>query len=71
MSFHNQDAVLFSGSVRDNLFLGFPDIESSHLSVDDGLNLFPLLEKQEAFTFGHGIQGGNAWNMEERMSRVR
>jgi len=66
-----QDAVLFSGTVRDNLFLGFPDLEPPHASIEEGLNLFPLLEPQQPFFFSRGKDGKEAWNMEERMTRVR
>lgn len=66
-----QEAVLFSGTVRDNLFLGFPDLEPPHASIEEGLNFFPLLEPQQSFTFARGEDGQGAWDMEERMERVR
>jgi len=65
-----QDAVLFSGTVRDNLFLGFPDLKPPHVSIEEGLVFVPLLEPQQPFTFARG-EDGTEWDMEERMARVR
>ena len=57
--------------MRDNLFLGFPDLEPPHVSIEEGLGFFPLLEPQQPFTFAREKDGTEAWDMQDRMARVR
>lgn len=57
--------------MKDNLFLGFRDLEPPHASIENGLDFFPLLEPQQPFTFVREEDCQATWDMEERMGRVR
>ena len=51
ISYVPQDAVLFSGSIKENLFYGFGDLGNQLPSTDPsiGLNIFPIVEAPEKF----------------------
>ena len=54
ISYVPQDAVLFSGSIKENLFYGFGDLGNQLPPTDPsfGLNLFPIVEKPKKFNLG-------------------